>query len=243
MYYKNAVSNALDEQVQLVRDDVRKKLDEEFEDAKIQGLIEETAQDYTEGRVEHYISEKVEERISPFSREMKQLVIDYETDLIQLKKLTELEQKARFGSRDAYNELCEYEAETPDTDLRTTASICIDILQRELSIYRHMPSGIFGSDLMQDGKDISPQSRTTKELFDILEAPNIRDATRHALMHHIAKRPKDEVIPEALKILRDSDSLPACAATCGILSSMLGEKAGFMEFGEWIKVCEEQLGK
>jgi len=60
-------------------------------------------------------------------------------------------------------------------------------------------------------------------------------------VRHIASKPKNEVCEEAIRVFESSDSLMGLAATCGILSKILGPKADFLDFDEWAQECKFEI--
>jgi hypothetical protein len=150
-----------------------------------------------------------------------------------------LEDVARLGSRKAFSKLKEIAVRRDS--FGTMAKRRVALLEKELLIFRSVPGFYSGLTITQDGKKQSVDELPTSELFLHLEGPSIAKEHIPAMMAHIAKKPKNEVYLYAKRILESSDSLPACAATCGILSKMVGEKAPFLAFDDWSKVCQQEL--
>lgn len=231
---------ALEGEVKNIQGQVSQRLNDEFKSERIQGLIENKAKEYTEGRVEQYISDQVDKTITPFSEEIRNLVSEANTQLDNLREIIELDDAARFGSRNAYQKL--HSLALGNSAFSAMAKRRIIVLNRDLSIYRHPPSFYQGLTFKKGGNTVSAEKLSTKELFESIEDTMISDKIRHTLMVYIIKKPRNEICIEALRILRSSDSLPASAATCGILSMILGEKAQFLEYDKWIHICENEIG-
>jgi hypothetical protein len=157
--------------------------------------------------------------------------------------MIELEDAARFGSRKAYSRLVQLSANSDS--LSTMAKRRVLNIQRELLILRSVPEAYMGLRITRpNGVKQNADDLFTSELFLWLESPYMSKEHLPAMMAHIAKKPKNEILLNAKRILQSSDSLPASAATCGILAEVLeGEKAEFMAFQDWLKVCEEELNK
>lgn len=231
---------ALETEIENIQGQVSQRLNDEFKSERIQGLIENKAKEYTEGRAEQYISDQVDKTITPFSEEIRNLVREANTQLDNLREIIELDDDARFGSRNAYQKL--HSLALGNSAFSTMAKRRIIVLSRDISIYRHPPGFYEGLTFKKGETTISAKELSTKELFESIEDTMISDKIRHTLMVYIIQKPKNEIYIEALRILRSSDSLPASAATCGILSKILGEKAQFLEYDKWIHICENEIG-
>ncbi|NQS88205.1 hypothetical protein HQ584_00190 [Patescibacteria group bacterium] len=81
------------------------------------------------------------------------------------------------------------------------------------------------------------------EIVRRMHNPTRPDSYRHTYMVYIEDKPKKEIYQAALTMFHTSDSLPTCAAFCGILSEISEQKAGFLDFDGWTKICEEELRK
>lgn len=236
----NKTNAALENEVKKIEGQVSERLNKEFQSKRIQGLIEDKAKEYTEGRVELYISDKVAKTITPFSDEIRDLVKEGNAHLDNLREIIELNDAASFGSKNAYQKL-QFLA-LGNSTFSTMAKRRIIVLNRSLSIYRNLPSFYSPLSLKKGEKEISAEKFSTNELFENLEDARLSDKIRHTLMVYIIKKPKDEICVEALRILKSSDSLPATAATVGILSNIFVQKTQFLEYSKWIKFCEDEIG-
>jgi hypothetical protein len=233
------VSYNLNEEVTNIKNMISEKLNSEFKSEHIQLLIEDKAKEHTKNRVENYISLKVNETITPFSSEIKKIIADANDQFNKFKEIIDLDDRARFGSRKAYNSLCKLEND--NSTYEDIVDRRIVVINRNLSIYQHLPLMPGRLTYNQDGKDIDAEMMSTKELFDGLEDVKISDEIRNQVMSYIVRKPKIEVYTEALRVLKNSDSLFASAATCGILYKLLGEKAEFLDFDMWTKICEQEI--
>jgi len=194
-WISSKTKRALEGEVKNVQEQVSRRLDEEFESVRIQGLIEQKAKKYTEGRVERHILAKVDNAITPFSREIRQVVSEANSELESLRTIIELEDAAHFGSRDAYQKLLKLAY--GKSAFATMAKRRIIVLNRDLSIYRQPPSMYQGLSIKREGKNIPAGDLTTKELFDHLENPTLSDELRHTFMVYIIAKPKQEVFSQA----------------------------------------------
>lgn len=231
--------------VVIVSDKISKRLDKEFSSEGIRILIEEKAKEFTEKKAQRYILEKVNEKITPFVDEIENRMQETSEKIEELDKfleLSRLEIGARYGSLGDYKRLLKIASEK--SYFQEMAQIRITIILKDVSIYKQPPSLYQGLIYTkQDGTEIPADSLTTKQLFESLEDPSLADIKRHTLMAHIVRKPKKEILTEALRILTSSNSLPAVTATCGILIEILGKKASFMDFELWTKICKEELSK
>lgn len=221
------------------------RISQEFEQPRISATVQEVAA--TEGK--RLLQEQIKPEVAKFKKETeasvtetKQLIQSAQTNLNDLTNMIELEDAARYGSRKAFSRLVQL-GESSDS-LGTMAKRRALIIQRELLILRSVPEAYMGIAMTTpDGKKQDANKLSTSELFLWLESLNMPKEYIPSLMADIAAKPKKEVSLEAKQILQSSDSLWACAATCGILKKVLGDKAPFLAFEDWIKVCEEELSK
>jgi hypothetical protein len=79
-------------------------------------------------------------------------------------------------------------------------------------------------------------------LTKCLSSNTYTDTDRQIIMEYISKKPKDEIFKKAIQVF-DSDSLPACAIFCGILSGISEEKANFLDFDAWTEICKKHVSK
>ncbi len=215
---------------------VQKRLDAEFSAKNIKILIEETAKKHTEDKVEDI----VENSIEPFSKEMQKIVNEAKVQLEHLTILTQLKGAANLGDRKSYERLVELAS--TDNALASTAKIEVLVIQQNLtSLYlKSLSSSPLRMKFPKDGKDVKAENFTTRELFDLVEQKRIPHDHRFYLLFDIVKKPKKEIFSESLRVLRDSDYLPAIVATISVLSNTIGYGPDLFDFDGWIEFLEKQ---
>lgn len=221
------------------------RISKEFEQPRIKATVQEVAAN----EAKRLLQEQINPEVDKFKKETEASVIETnnlitstQAKLNDLTTLIELEDAARFGSRKAYSRLLQLAASSDYlSDMAKRRAL---IITRELLVLRSVP-GVYMTLSMTtpDGKIQDANKFSTSELFLWLESPNTPKEHIPSLMAHIANKPKKEVCLEAKRILQSSDSLPGSAATCGILYKVLGDKAPFLDFEGWLKVCEEEISK
>ncbi len=184
-------------------------------------------------------TDSFKQRIDASAETAKTLAENAQTQFDQLRSIIELEDAARFGSRRACLTL--KKTGTSSGPFGTMANRRISAIERDLLSYHSVPSVLFGLAITRDGKKTDADNLSTAELFMYLESPNMAKEQIPAMMGHIAKKPRHEVCREARSLLERSDSLVACAATCGVLRKVLGDCAPFLAFDEWLVLCEKEL--
>jgi hypothetical protein len=150
-----------------------------------------------------------------------------------------LEDAARYGSLTAFVNLRQMASQEDQIGIMAKRRIAAII--RDLSIYRSVPGLREKLAITKDGETVNIDELPTSKLFVLLENPTIPKEYIRSLMADIIQRPKQEICKEAKRIFETSDSLTACAATCGILSNVLGNKAEFLAFSDWAKICDAEL--
>jgi hypothetical protein len=226
---------------------VNNRIDEEFKTEKMQSLIEDKAREYTEKAAQQYIANEVNEMITPVKNEMKQAIDDANEKVGNLAKLYHvllIADIAKSGSKKAYLELERFAAKE-NTEEGVVAQNNLKEIKRNLEQYRHTNKNIFTQMPLvfkQQGKEVSIGNEPVTVLVNSLIISNFSDEYRQILMRYIAKKPKEEIFREALRVF-ESDSLPACAIFCGILSEISEEKADFLDFNAWTEICKKQVNK
>jgi len=211
--------------------------------------ISETVQKVAETEAKRLLQEQVNPEVAKFKKETeasitetRELIQSEKANLNDLTTMIELEDAARYGSRKAFSGLVQLAARSDS--LGKMALRRVLLIRKELLILQSVPGAYMGLSIAAvNGKQHDADELSTEELFLHLQSPNMAKEYIPAMMAHIAKKPEKEVCLTAKRILQSSDSLPASAATCGILDKVLGKKAQFLAFEDWIKVCEEELSK
>jgi hypothetical protein len=236
-----AFTNIVNWGEKIVKDRVSKEFEQPSISEIVRGVAATKAEDLLLKQINPEVDKfknKTEESIA----ETKQLIMSAQSKLNDWTMMLDFEVSARYGSRHSYSIILAL-ADRPDS-IGETAKHCAEIILKELLILRNVPEAYFGLEFTRsDGEKVSAEKLSTTELFMYLESPAFPKEHLPSIMAHIAKKPKKEVCLEAKRILQFSDSLPACAATCGILNKVLGNKAQFLAFDDWIKACEEELTK
>lgn len=221
------------------------QVSKEFEQPRIKATVEKVAAN--EGK--RLLQEQIKPEVAQLKIEMEASIAET-TKLIQSAQaklndwttLLETEDSARCGSRKAFLKILEF-GERSDS-LGKMAKPRAEILIKDLLIYRSVqPSLATLERITTDGKKEGADKLSTSELFNELEHPGLPKEQIMPMMNHIGKKPKKEILYNAKRILQSSDSLVACVATCGILNKMLGNRAFFIDFDSWLKICEEELSK
>ena len=235
------VKDRLNQEIDIVERQVKSQIDEEFGTEKIQKLVEETAKKFTEEKVKNFVNEA----IHPLQEEMQNNVDSANFEVQKLKDLFSVyvaADQAMAGSKNAYIKVKSFAAEgKPDIGIAAKARL-VEI-ERYLDMYREAPSFYSGLSVTKNGVKTSLDEISLDEIVNLmLEKPTLGDDYRRTCMAHIKKKPKKEIFEKAL-IVFASDSLPTCAAFCGVLSDISDEKARFLDFDGWTKICQEQLRK
>jgi vacuolar-type H+-ATPase subunit I/STV1 len=218
------------------------RISEEFQQPK----IHETVQEVAVSTAQQILVEEIQPEVDKFKaesesaiQETKELVNATHSQLESLSAFTELEDAALYGSRKAFTELLTLASQKDQIGIM--AQRRITFIMRELSIYRSIPAFRENLTVTKNGETLSADKLTTSELFSSLEDPTMPKEYIRSLMTYTAQKPKQEVCREAKRIFETSDSLVACAATCGILSKVMDKKAEFFAFDDWLKICDSEL--
>jgi hypothetical protein len=235
-------------EVDILQRQVKGRIDEEFKKEKIQSLIEDKAHEYTEGAVQQYVSAEVNEVITPFKKEMQNTSEEAKTQIERLNNLfyvTFTSDEAKTGSKKAYIELKKYAAKDKiEGDIIAHNNLIV--IERNLRfMYEHTtPNPIIEVYIKSSssGEKMDLHKVPLDLIVDMMISNEMDDDSRHGYMQYIVKRPKEDVFKEALRVF-ESDSLPTCAAFCGILSEISEEKADFLDFDAWTEICKKQVNK
>lgn len=220
---------------------IQKQIAEEFEKPEIKEIISNTSVSIAEQQIDEAIApniEKAEQDIQSILERTQKLARETQEQLDLVERIILLEDAARFGSRKAYvslRNIASTQGAFAEMAKRRTA-----VIENSLLSYRYVQPRQFGLTILQNNERIDLNSLSTTELFEGLLSPSLPKEHIPAIMSYIVEKPKSEICRSAGELLKQSDSLVACAATCGILIRVLGEKAPFLDFEKWLKICENE---
>jgi hypothetical protein len=245
------MKKSMNDEIDKVQQQVNSRIDEEFKKDKIQSLIEDKAREYAKISAQQYIATEVNEVITPFKNEIKNTTHDANEQIQKLNNLyyiLYIANHAKSGSKSAYLSLIQYATKGRPEEV----AIAIDNLKqiiRDLNRYRHVAgqSSLARRDLYRNDVNniqICIKDDSVDALTDYLIKEAATDDDRQVLMEYISKKPKDEIFNKAIQVF-DSDSLPACAIFCGILSDISEEnpEPDFLNFGAWAEICRKHVNK
>jgi hypothetical protein len=237
--------------VNMFQRQVTNRIDEEFKTEKMQSLIENKAREYTEKAAQQYITNEVNEMITPFKNEIQKTTKDATAQAQRLGELYGvffIASHAKSGSKSAYLELKQYAA-SGRTDLCIIAGDNVKEIERGLQqyrqVYRQSPYArydIHRDRNVNDANQVYVGDDPIDLLIKYLSSDTYSDTDRRIIMEYISKKPKKEIFKTAIKVF-ESDSLSACAIFCGILSDISEEKADFLDFDAWTEICKKQVNK
>lgn len=222
---------------------VTQRMDEELKKENVQKLMMTSAETAVKGRVEEVITKKIDETVKPFATEIKAMTKTAKDDIENVKDFNALVSAAEYGSQKANDKLCEIakgKSQYKDLALKQ-----LTILQNGLKDkYMSPPVIHYKMSASKNGKGYIPlENLSTKEIFMLMERPETPDQNRESMMSYILNKPVNEILNESIRVLKNSDSIFAVAATCGILREKFGDKAEFGDNKGWIKFCEKELNK
>jgi esterase/lipase len=254
------VQKALENEVGKITILIQNRLNYEFSTPIITKLVEDKAQEYTEKNAKDYIEGQVTNKIKPYENAVQeklntaddrlkqaQGIIKQSED--QLRNINEqvdiftLQSDALSGDRKAFDKLLSSRFHSKQ-NLKTAENIFKTII-RSYAIYQEIPS------MYQDvyfttpsGKTIEIKNLTAFEIYKYAETPFVPVEHRRVMMLYISQKPKKDILESSLNILRNSESLDACAVACGVLKNTLKRNdVNFMDFDGWIKAINEELKK
>jgi len=227
-----------------VEKQVSERLEQEFQTERITNLVDAKAKQYTETEAQKYISKQVQATITPFQNELRDAVSRADSEVGNLNSLFVvylLADEAQIGSKKAYIELQDLAAKsTPQGKVARNSMIQI---VRSLQRYQQPPVMYQDLQANEDRGVIPFKQLSLDEIVERMENPYFPDEYRHTCMVYVQEKPRGEVFRKVLEVLQHSDSLPTCAAFCGVLSKISDEKSPFLDFEGWIRVCQSQLRK
>ena len=150
-----------------------------------------------------------------------------------------LADSALNGSKTAYIQLKAIAVQKTDHGIAARGRL-VEI-QKSLLLYRQSPTFYQGLVKKTDNEQVPYENLSLDEIVDNMVSPTLPDNYRHVCMVYIKNKPREEIFKKALQVLHTSDSLLTCAAFCGVLSEISDNKAAFLDFEGWIKICENEL--
>ena len=159
--------------------------------------------------------------------------IEVERTLQAFKTLTQYSEEATAGSFSSYKKL--QQLARPHTELGQRAQERIKLIQRELAYYEQPPGIVLALELSAtvQGTKVRLNTLPTPNLFKLLQDETITNNTRFSLMNDICTKPLNELDQGALKLLKNSQYLPALAATTSILRRLHGKAVPFLDIVGW----------
>lgn len=208
----------------------------EFKTERIKNTVQDIAGTNAKKIIENEISPLVETFKKNINKKNEKLTYDLEN----LTQLTELDIASKYDSKTAYLSL--QKLENKNAFFKKIIPQRVDAIKRDLLIYSEAPSFFQSLSVEKgNGEKIQADSVLTKDLFIFLENKEVNKTHIPALMAYIIRKPKNEIIQNALRVFSNSDSLIANAATCGILSEVYKVKIDFMDIEKWKEFCESEL--
>ena len=234
------------------KEDALKKVEimvnDQFKEPRIREILESVASTHAGEIIQEQIEPEVVRSKALISSETAVFQAQVQSaldDFDNFSDLITITDTAQTGDRRAYDELMRLARE--NSKIGHHARRRVTVVRNALSIYNSLPL-VVGDVTFYDGpssdpntKEIPFESASTTKAFDLLGSPDIDAHTRREMMFFITDRPIAEIYREAARTLRESDSLYACAAVCGILSFSVGPRAEFLELDRWAEICDEQL--
>lgn len=242
------IDSKINEQIDSVSTKVNKKIREKFRSDTINVLIEKYAKLFVEEESESYIHSVVNKTVEPFVTEVESLLAASKENLNYLSELAKVRiiaEKAKNGSKRSFIELADYVDDSSEIGKFATEKLK-DIVT-ELLLYNDTPGGMrFGLAIEKNGESISVSKLSVKEIALLMEQPTTSHTNRHSMMADIYEKHQiKETYEVALDVLENSDSLPTCAAFCGILKKIYIGKApkSILDFESWKSICKSELKK
>ena len=219
------------------------RIETEFQEESIRQSVKDAAIRFTQQEAKQYIADELEQIVNPFRVEMKESLEAANFEVEQVKALINtivIAERAKNGSRKAYFELQDIRKQ--ETVLSEVATLRLVDINRDLMPYHRAPK-MYGQLVHRtpDGKYIDFKDFNLDELVEKMNNLLFTNEQRHTCMVYIKKKPKEEILHAAIKLLKTSDYLHTCAAFCGVLAEMFDYKFEITEFEEWIKFCEKEL--
>lgn len=238
------LSKNLSAKLDLVNIKVQEKIDEEFQEKNIKNTIDASAKYFVENVGRKYIEGRVNDAVEPFKTEMNNII---ENALMETEKLSNmfdifiLANEAKVGSRKAFKQLEAYESDT--TILGRIAYVSYLNIYLDLEMYAQIPSPYKKLSVLKGDEQIPFGNLSTDEILERMESQAMTHEKRNYCMVYLQDKPQIELYEQGLRILKNSDSLPTCAAICGVIKELSGNELYFLDFDGWIKICEENLAK
>lgn len=225
-----------------IQEQIMNRIDKEFETPRIQALIDSAAIEFIENKADTFYQERVEQTIGSFRIEMDTVL---EKGRLKTQKLSELfdiyiiADEAEAGSKNAYLDLSRYETDT--TINGKIAYLKLVSIIRELRIYKQIPTAYQQLYFVEFDNEISFDVLSLDEIVERMENPTMSHETRSYCMPYIKRKTNKEIFEKSIDVLENSDSLPTCAAFCGVLYEISEKRTDFLDFDGWTIICEENL--
>jgi len=236
------ICKAYKQGIDAVQKQISDRLDQQFQTEMIRILVEDKAKEYTEREAQKYISQRVNETITPIQEQMESAIATANLELQNINNLlliNAIADSAQYGPRKAYVNLKNIAAQ--QTDLSTVAKSKLIQIQQRLEYYRRVPSFAQSIVAITDTGEVFVHKFSLKEIISTMEDPTLSHEARLMCMFYVKARPKEQVFQKALTVLKSSNSLFTCAAFCGILSEISDDKAEFLDFKGWCEICQKEL--
>jgi hypothetical protein len=144
---------------------------------------------------------------------------------------------ARSGSRKAFEQL--KEVSFSNNSNAALAKDTIDEIRATLAHFQRYPGGVINTpSIAIDGR---PISGAREILLAIESLRELAPFQVHGLMGELRHSSDAEILTASAALLERSDSLRACAVACCYLANRFGDKADFLDFDLWLRVCQTEL--
>lgn len=239
------IKRSINNKVDIIEKQVENRIGEEFKTKTIQDLIEKKVEEYIEGEAEQFITVKINKGMTLFQTQIENTLKEADNEVEKLGNLAAIQfvaVRAQNGSKAFYTQLKEAAKQLTPSGAFARARL-IEI-EKDLQVYRQAPD-IYHELIREtsDGKKVPYKELSLDEIVKQMSKGSMHDTYRRTCMIYIKEKPKMEVFAKALSVFETSDYLPTCAAFCGVLSEISDEKAKFLDFDAWIKICKEQLSE
>jgi hypothetical protein len=207
-------------------------------------LITDYINKRTKDAIDQTISQSIEKYVKPKIDSMFSLPIEPYKSSLEKSSIYALQTSAIAGSRSAFDKLLIISKS--NTQLFGDAKNAITSIVIAFTQYEHPFSAY---PIYRNGKELDPDSliNSPKLYFDILQNLITTKDERLTLVGYSVSfyesSKKVEIIRNCKNIINNSTSLDLCASVFGILKNTLGNKASFMDFDNWNKVIDRELGK
>lgn len=229
--------------------DVEQRVSRQIKEVITEKKIDSLTKEIVKEDAQHYIEVEVNEVLAPFKEKMTNALKKAESDLQKLEDLLAVyitADSAMNGSKKAYLQLKNSIAKEGADIVSIATQYKVREIEKSLDGYRRAPSMYSPLTLNTADGNIPLEEIPHDEIpLDkivtvMLTKPDMPDSLRHTCMAYINRCPRDEIFKIALTVF-ESDCLLTCAAFCGVLSEISDEKAEFLDFEGWSKICRKHL--